>query len=250
MSFASGNRSPKQASRKRILITGANSLLGHSLFEQMRNDHITIHTGAKANKFVSTIIKKDEASTPLPSETIRVLDVRKKPKNFTKNVLLSDILIIDLQSGTDLEEAEQILKILRQPRAEEHMKNQVLILVSTVFTWANTKKSGSILTDADFAKRVPFPKFQQTKLLENLAITASKFHKKLRTHVICSGLLYGNGEANDGFYEFFRRAWISLHPDLAALPVVGDGKNNLPTIHVRDLARFVIALAEETAQKI
>lgn len=96
MSFPSGNRSPKETTRKRIFITGANSLLGHSLFEQMRNDHITIHTGAKAHKFVGTIIKKDEASTPLPSDTIRVLDVRKKPKNFTKNVLLSDILIIDL----------------------------------------------------------------------------------------------------------------------------------------------------------
>lgn len=126
----------------------------------------------------------------------------------------------------------------------------MLIVVSTVFTWANTQKSGTVLTDADFSKRVPFPKFQQTKLLENLAITASKFHKKLRTHVICSGLLYGNGEANDGFYEFFRRAWISLHPELAALPVVGDGKNNLPTVHVRDLSRFVIALTEESAQKI
>lgn len=54
-------------------------------------------------------------------------------------------------------------------------------------------------------------------------MSASKFHKKLRAHVVCSGLLYGNGEANDGFYEFFRRAWISLHPDLAALPVIGDG---------------------------
>jgi hypothetical protein len=84
----------------------------------MRNDHIAIHTGAKANKFISTILKKDEASTPMPSNTIRVLDVRKKPKTFTKNVLQSDIIIIDLQSGTDLEEAEQILKILRQPRDE------------------------------------------------------------------------------------------------------------------------------------
>jgi hypothetical protein len=53
----------------------------------MRNDHIAIHTGAKAHKFISTILKKDEASTPMPSDTIRVLDPRKKPKTFTKNVL-------------------------------------------------------------------------------------------------------------------------------------------------------------------
>jgi nucleoside-diphosphate-sugar epimerase len=126
----------------------------------------------------------------------------------------------------------------------------VLIVISPVFTWANSQRSTTAYTDADFSRRVPFPKFQQAKHIENLAMSANKFHKKLRVHVICSGLIYGNGEANDGFYEFFRRAWISLHPDLAALPVIGDGKNSLPTIHVRDLARFVVALTEESAKKI
>ena len=81
-------------------------------------------------------------------------------------------------------------------------------------------------------------------------MSTTKFHKKLRVHVVCSGLIYGNGEANDGFYEFFRRAWISLHPDLAALPVISDGNNWLPTVHVQDLARFVIALTDDSAKKI
>ena len=163
---------------------------------------------------------------------------------------MSDILIIDLLSGTDFEEAEQIIKILRQPRTEENNKSQVLIIISPIFTWANTNRGGQTLTDADFAKRVPFPKYQQAKHLENLAMSATKFHKKLRVHIVCSGLPFGNGEANDGFYEFFRRAWISLHPDLAALPVIGNGKNFLPTIHVKDLARFVVFLTDETAKKI
>jgi nucleoside-diphosphate-sugar epimerase len=126
-------------------------------------------------------------------------------------------------------------------------------LISSVFTWANTNSGsgeGSMLTDADFQKRVPFPKFQLAKHLENLAMTANKFHKGLRVHVVCSGLPYGNGEANDVFYEFFRRSWISLHPELAALPVIGDGKNHLPTIHVQDLARFIVALTDVTAKPI
>jgi predicted mannosyl-3-phosphoglycerate phosphatase (HAD superfamily) len=41
-----------------------------------------------------------------------------------------------------------------------------------------------------------------------------------------------------------------LHPELAALPVIGDGKNYLPTIHVKDLARFVVSLTDESAKKI
>lgn len=63
-----------------------------------------------------------------------------------------------------------------------------------------------------------------------------KNNDKLRVHVVCSGFLYGNGEENDIFYEFFRRAWVSLHPKLAALPVIGKGDNYLPTIHVSDLS--------------
>lgn len=84
------------------------------------------------------------------------------------------------------------------------------------------------------------------KHLENLAMTASKFNDNIRVSVICSGLPYGHGEANDVFYEFFRRAWLSLHPELASLPVIDDGDNLLPTIHVKDLARFVKHLCETT----
>ena len=88
------------------------------------------------------------------------------------------------------------------------------------------------------------------KHLENLALTASKFNKNLRVHVVCSGLPYGHGEANDVFYEFFRRAWISLHPDLAALPVIGKGDNQLPTIHVEDLSRFVRYLTDDSGASV
>ena len=64
---------------------------------------------------------------------------------------------------------------------------------------------------------------------------------------MCSGLPYGHGEANDVFYEFFRRSWLSLHPDLASLPVIDNGDNFLPTIHVKDLARFVTYLSSQEA---
>lgn len=37
---------------------------------------------------------------------MRVLDVKTKPKTFAKNVINSDIIIVDLLSGTDFEEAE------------------------------------------------------------------------------------------------------------------------------------------------
>lgn len=85
------------------------------------------------------------------------------------------------------------------------------------------------------------------KNLENLAISAEKVNKNLRVHVVCSGLPFGNGESNEVFYDFFRRAWLSLHPELASLPCIGKGDNCLPTVHVEDLARFVTFLGVDPA---
>ena len=78
-------------------------------------------------------------------------------------------------------------------------------------------------------------------------MTATKFNENIKVRVLCSGLPYGHGEANDVFYEFFRRAWLSLHPDLASLPVIDSGDNYLPTIHVKALARFVKHPSSEAA---
>lgn len=62
---------------------------------------------------MGTLIKKDESSVPLPSDTIKISDHKRKPRSFGKNVLQSDLLVVDLLSGSDLEEAEQIIQILR-----------------------------------------------------------------------------------------------------------------------------------------
>lgn len=104
------------------MITGANSLVGHSLFEQMRNDHLHIHSGKKPHKFVGTFIQAEKETTPLPSTSIKPLDYKKKPKSFGKSVIRSDIIIVDLLSGADLDEAEQIIQILRTDQQEQQNK--------------------------------------------------------------------------------------------------------------------------------
>ena len=67
-------------------------------------------------------------------------------------------------------------------------------------------------------------------MIEALAMAAQRASRFLKVYVVCAGLPYGNGE--DVFYEFFRSAWLSLHPDLASLPIVGKGNNRIPTIHI------------------
>ena len=229
--------------RLRILLTGCNSLVGQSFFQDMRNDDIMIKTGGKAHEFLGTLVKRDAEYVPSPSESIIMLDNQKAPKTFAKGVLTSDIIIVDLLSGTDFSEAESVIKLLKQPLHEKSGKPQRLIVLSSVMAWCNTQK-GASYTDSDYLKRVPTPKYQYLKDLENLALSAKRINQNLRVNIVCSGLPFGNGEANDIFYEFFRRSWLSSHPELAALPVVGDGQNSLPTIHVRDLTKCIRILAE------
>jgi nucleoside-diphosphate-sugar epimerase len=77
------------------------------------------------------------------------------------------------------------------------------------------------------------------KQLEQAAMALPKQNPRVKVHVLCAGFFYGHGEQNDIFYEFFRRAWVSLHPDLASLPIIGKGENKLPTVHVQDAARAI-----------
>ena len=104
---AAKRRSKKE--RKRILVTGVNSLVGHSLFEQMRNDHLHIHSGKKPHKFAGTMIESDKDTVPSPATSIKCLDCKKKPKTFGRSIVKSDVIIVDLLSGSDLDEAEQII---------------------------------------------------------------------------------------------------------------------------------------------
>ena len=107
--------------------------------------------------------------------------------------------------------------------------------------WSKTKpkENGEAYNQDEVNFRVPLPKYSMLKQIELSAQALQKSNPRIRVHTVCSGFLYGNGEQNDIFYEFFRRAWVSLHPKLAALPVIGKGDNYLPTIHVTDLSNSI-----------
>ena len=88
--------------------------------------------------------------------------------------------------------------------------------------------------ETDFHLRVPHANFQHLKTLETIAMSSVNTQPKLRVHVLCSGIRYGNGERI--FYDHFQKAWIQ---DPAQLPYIGEGENLVPTIHIIDLARLV-----------
>jgi len=88
--------------------------------------------------------------------------------------------------------------------------------------------------ESDHHLRVPHADFEHIKTLETTAMSSVNTQPKLRVHVLCSGIRYGNGERI--FYDHFQKAWIQ---DPKALPIIGTGENLVPTIHVNDLANLV-----------
>ena len=129
-----------------------------------------------------------------------------------------------------------------------------MILVSSVRVWGATKakvteKSAEELADqdeeenklkveefedAEFMKRKAPEEFKSWKGCETLAISVGMNKPGLDVYVLAAGVVYGNGES---VLEFlFKAAWLESPK---ALPVVGDGTNFVPAVHVRDLARAV-----------
>lgn len=68
------------------------------------------------------------------------------------------------------------------------------------------KKKVLFFKESDNYLRVPLPKYQHLKTLETLAMSSVKTQPKLKVHVLCSGIRYGNGEKQ--FYELFKSAWL------------------------------------------
>ena len=77
-----------------------------------------------------------------------------------------------------------------------------------------------------------------------MALSAPKTQPLLKVHVLCTGIRYGKGESI--FYEHFKNAWVQTP---AQLPIIGDGKNLIPTIHIIDLARVVKKIIDNNIKK-
>ena len=92
-------------------------------------------------------------------------------------------------------------------------------------------------TEEDYEKRAASREYAKIKEVEDRVLSFKK--ENVKTYVISAGVLYGLGEAI--FNHHFERAWKQ---DPVKLPVIGEGKNYVPTIHVKDLARMVKKIFE------
>ncbi len=89
----------------------------------------------------------------------------------------------------------------------------------------------------EYRKRIPNNKYFIYKMLENLALSNS--NPMLNVYVICPGFIYGCGE--DFFFDYFRMSWIG---GVENIPIIGDGMNHIPTIHILDLIQIIRRIIE------
>lgn len=111
---------------------------------------------------------------------------------------------------------------------------RTFILISPAMTWGLTKpidpdEPDTPFTEADYRKRRPHPNYkEQIKCEKDVIMYGKKYKDKLKTYVICSGMIYGMEE--DQLEFFFKSAWNNED-----LPVFNGGNNFVPFIHVKDL---------------
>lgn len=76
-------------------------------------------------------------------------------------------------------------------------------------------------------------------------MSAGRSKPSLTTFILCSGVLYGNGE--ETFFPYYKQAWLQ---DPEYLTYYGDGKNKIPTIHYDDLAMHAKYLIYKPPKRI
>jgi adenylate kinase len=86
--------------------------------------------------------------------------------------------------------------------------------------------------EEDFRQRIPSEEYEEIKAIEDEVLAFKK--DNVRIYILASGIMYGAGESI--FESHFKRAWLQ---EPSSLPYLGVGKNFVPTIHVKDLARMV-----------
>lgn len=123
--------------------------------------------------------------------------------------------------------------------------NVKLVLVSTLMTWALTPTTVP-LTGDDFRKRRPHPDFKKQYETELRASKLNRENPLVEVYILSCGIPYGSGE--NMLFEHMKFAWsqqysesIGLHMPVRGLPLIGEGENVLPMIHVKDLAQLLIS---------
>lgn len=154
--------------------------------------------------------------------------MNKVQKAFLNQESIHNARITDTDKSNNFSE---LVRIQQENQEGSRFKPAVchFILISSIMTWAATKpRKSKPFTEADFRKRKASANFKEHIECER-NVARSRSNPPLGL-VMCVGLTYGEEEAD--LHYAFKLAWSNEQ----SLPVVGDGENLVPLLHVRDLA--------------
>lgn len=132
---------------------------------------------------------------------------------------------------SEVSEKTQSDKPQPKPVDQTHLDKPTVTQTNHLNTFFNNHKI-FYYKSSEYLKRVSNQKYLPFKLVENLALANS--NPLLNVYVICPGYIYGCGE--DFFFDYFRLAWLK---PCTPMPIIGDGLNSIPTIHVLDLVQVI-----------
>lgn len=167
---------------------------------------------------------------------------------FVDRIKTCGIIIFDTFTSNEPWAVVQIRKILQEiiPKftidSSIITKTQHLVVLSNLLTWASSDLLASTMSLQNLKERVPHPNYQNILDLENFCLDSKLEvrNKNLRLHIIGSGIPYGLEE--DIFYHWF--ALGHKRENLVTLPVINDGNNFVPTIHINDLVKSIDYILE------
>uniref|UniRef100_A0AAV2K4D7 Nucleoside-diphosphate kinase n=1 Tax=Knipowitschia caucasica TaxID=637954 RepID=A0AAV2K4D7_KNICA len=157
-------------------------------------------------------------------------------------LLECDVILYNISENATMQaidEATWAVTALHEEMANFKLR-KMFILLSSVMTWAMTKPHNpeepeESLSEEEFRRRRPHPWFRAHYELEKLVLKLARTKKtRLPAYVVSSGLQYGQGE--NIFHYFFKVSWLMQSPEV---PMFGPGTNNIPMIHVHDLAGII-----------
>lgn len=165
-----------------------------------------------------------------------ILEVQNWSDNEEIQAQLKEAELIVLDLLRNPHHASNVLSNLRPEEFEGGVKT--IVGVSSIMTWNKTSSNAKPkpLKEADYKGRKTSTKFKGLKLLESLVLNASK--EKVKTYVLASGVLYGNGE--EEFAPLLKDGWLCENP--AGLDILGEGNNIIPCLHVNDVPVALEAL--------
>ncbi|XP_049613122.1 adenylate kinase 7a isoform X1 [Syngnathus scovelli] len=162
-------------------------------------------------------------------------------------LLECDVVVYNISENAnqdDIEDATWAITALHG-EMENFRSKKTFILVSTVLTWAMTKRpetdeAEKFIAEDEFRKRRPHPSFKHHNNTEKQVLKLGTGKKnKLKGYVLAAGIQYGKGE--NLFHYFFKVSWLS---EFSEVPIFGEGTNFIPTIHVLDLAKAIQSLID------